>query len=56
MCSRQSAAFHDSADTISGLSREGARATEAAGVFQERINRKGDRDDGGFKHIAPYSW
>lgn len=35
---------------------KGPVQTEAAGVLQERFNRKGDRDDGGFKHIAPYSW
>lgn len=28
---------------------KGPVQTEAAGVLQERFNRKGDRDDGGFK-------
>ena len=31
---------------------KGPVQTEAAGVLQERFNRKGDRDDGGFKHVT----
>ena len=44
----QSAAFHDSADTILVYPGKGPVQTEAAGVLQERFICKGGRDDGGF--------